>query len=62
VKMAECSHCGKDGKPTLITDKVGELVYQKVEVCLCGACEALYQAKDVQFMQWLVVHRGAPAR
>ena len=60
--MAECAHCGKDGTPTPITDNVGELVYQKIEVCLCVACETLYRGKDVEFMQWLVVHRGTPAR
>jgi len=59
--MAECKRCEKPGKQVPITDNVGELVYQRIEVCLCGACEALYQAKDVRFMQWLVVHRGAPA-
>jgi hypothetical protein len=53
--MDECSHCGKEGTLTAITDKVGELVYKKIEVCLCVACEALYQVKDVRFMQWLVV-------
>jgi hypothetical protein len=60
--MAECAHCGKDGTPTPIADKVGDLVYQKMVVWLCGACEALYQTKDVEFMQWLVAHRGEPAR
>lgn len=60
--MAECAHCGKNGTPIPITDKVGDLDYQKVEVCLCGACEALYRAKDVEFMQWLVVHRGVSVR
>jgi hypothetical protein len=52
--MAECPHCGEDGMPTPIADKVGELVYQKIEVSLCVACEGLPRAKDVQFMQWLV--------
>jgi hypothetical protein len=60
--MSECAHCGKEGTPTPITDNVGELVYQKIEVCLCESCGALYQAKDVEFMQWLVVHRGTRAR
>jgi hypothetical protein len=60
--MTECAHCGKAGTPTPITDKVGDLLYKKAEVCLCEGCEALYQAKDVEFMQWLVAHRGTPAR
>jgi hypothetical protein len=57
--MAECAHCGKDGSPTPITDKVGDLTFQNAEVCLCAACIALYRAKDIEFMRWLVVHVGA---
>ncbi len=60
--MAECTHCGKDGAPVAITDIVGDLVYQKKEVCMCKECVALYRAKDIQFMQWLVVHRGSESR
>ena len=59
--MTECAHCGKEGTPTPITDNVGELAYQKIEVCLCAACETLYRGKDVEFMQWLVVHQGTAA-
>jgi hypothetical protein len=49
--MAECAHCGKDGTKTPI-----------IEVCLCEECADLYQAKDVEFMQWLVAPRGTWAR
>jgi hypothetical protein len=54
--MAECAHCGKDGSPTPITDKVGDLTFQKAEIYLCAACADLYRAKDIEFMRWLVVH------
>ena len=56
--MVQRAQCRVDGKFVRIADNVGDLIYHKVEVCLCEACEALYQMKDVGFMQWMVVHLG----
>jgi hypothetical protein len=51
--MADCKKCGKPGNSFITTDNFGELGNRKIELSLCGQCEALYGIRDPAFMHWL---------